>query len=208
LLLCQNRIDLPSPGRQLRHYRVAPDFRDAGSITPAATNCRKKQNEGLPHRLLLVRTLILRNSAPYPVIKLDKKLLTRRLWPAQGRVDGCGNNERFNFQDLVPLPQKYATFLRWLMRKGCSHRQFSNILGSAATFVLMEVETLGVARNLGWKVHMRCADGYREGTRSMRRCVYRKQLDLETLVCTRGTEFPAFALKSRGLCVQFVEVGW
>ena len=28
----------------------------------------------------------------------------------------------------------------------------------------MEVETLGVARSLGWKVHMRCADGYREGT--------------------------------------------
>jgi hypothetical protein len=28
-----------------------------------------------------------------------------------------------------------------------------------------------------WKVHMRCADGYREGTRSMRRCVYRKIRD-------------------------------
>ena len=55
----------------------------------------------------------------------------------------------------------------------------------------MEVETLGVARSLGWKVHMRCANGYREGTRSMRRCVYRKQLDLETLVCTRGPNFPS-----------------
>ena len=31
-----------------------------------------------------------------------------------------------------------------------------------STFVLMEVETLGVARSLGWKVHMRCADGYRQ----------------------------------------------
>jgi hypothetical protein len=46
----------------------------------------------------------------------------------------------------------------------------------------MEVETIGVARSLGWKVHMRCANGYRQETRSMRRCVYRKQLDLETLV--------------------------
>ena len=36
-------------------------------------------------------------------------------------------------------------------------------------FVLMEVETLGVARSLGWKVHMRCANGYRQETRSMRR---------------------------------------
>jgi hypothetical protein len=39
-----------------------------------------------------------------------------------------------------------------------------------------KVETLGVARSLGWTVHMRCANGYREGTRSMRRCVYRSQL--------------------------------
>ena len=44
-----------------------------------------------------------------------------------------------------------------------------------STFVLTEVETLGIARSLGWKVHMRCANGYREGTRSMRRCVYREQ---------------------------------
>jgi hypothetical protein len=29
-----------------------------------------------------------------------------------------------------------------------------------STFVLMEVETLGIARSLGWKVHMRCAHGY------------------------------------------------
>jgi hypothetical protein len=42
-------------------------------------------------------------------------------------------------------------------------------------------DPLGVARSLGWKVHMRCANGYRLETRSMRRCVYRKQLDLETL---------------------------
>jgi hypothetical protein len=54
----------------------------------------------------------------------------------------------------------------------------------------MEVETLGVARSLGWKVHMRCANGYREEARSMRRCVYHKQLDLETLVATRGPNFP------------------
>ncbi len=69
-----------------------------------------------------------------------------------------------------------------------------------STFVLMEVETLGIARSLGWKVHMRCAEGYRESTRSMRRCVYRKQLDLETLVCTRGPNFPLSRLESRLMC--------
>jgi hypothetical protein len=72
--------------------------------------------------------------------------------------------------------------------------------GRCSIFVLMEVETLGVARSLGWKVHMRCADGYRESTRSMRRCVYRKQLDLETLVCTRGPNFPLSRLESRLMC--------
>jgi hypothetical protein len=51
----------------------------------------------------------------------------------------------------------------------------------------MEVETLGIARSLGWKVHMRCADGYREGTKSMRRCVYRKHLDLEVFFSLAAT---------------------
>ena len=43
--------------------------------------------------------------------------------------------------------------------------------GGRSMFVLMEVETLGAARSLGWKVHMRCANGYRQETRSMRRCI-------------------------------------
>lgn len=57
-----------------------------------------------------------------------------------------------------------------------------------------------MARSLGWKVHMRCAGGYREGTRSTRRCVYRKQLDLETLVATRGPNFPLGRLETRLMC--------
>jgi hypothetical protein len=64
----------------------------------------------------------------------------------------------------------------------------------------MEVETLGVARSFGWKVHMRCANGYRQETRSIRKCVYRKQLDLETLVATRGPNFPLSRLESRLMC--------
>ena len=47
----------------------------------------------------------------------------------------------------------------------------------------MEVETLAWRGAFGWKVHMRCANGYRQE----RRCVYRKQLDLETLVATCHT---------------------
>jgi hypothetical protein len=39
---------------------------------------------------------------------------------------------------------------------------------------------------------MRCTNAYREGARSTRRCIYRKQRDLDTLVSTR-TELPAVA---------------
>jgi len=68
-------------------------------------------------------------------------------------------------------------------------------------FVLMEVETLGVARSLGWKVHMRCANGYRQETRSMRKCVYHRMLDLKTLVATKGPNFPLGRLEG-------VDVPW
>jgi hypothetical protein len=47
---------------------------------------------------------------------------------------------------------------------------------------------------------MRCANGYREETRSVRKCVYRKPLDLQTLVTTRGTNFPLSRLVSRLMC--------
>jgi hypothetical protein len=34
----------------------------------------------------------------------------------------------------------------------------------------------------------------------MRRCIYRKQLDLDALVCTRGPNFPLSRLESRLMC--------
>jgi hypothetical protein len=64
----------------------------------------------------------------------------------------------------------------------------------------MQADTLGIARSLGWRVHMRCSDGYRESTKSIRRCIYRKQLDLDTLVATRGLNFPLGRLESRLMC--------
>ena len=69
-----------------------------------------------------------------------------------------------------------------------------------STFVLMQVETLGIARSLGWKVHMRCAYGQRDGMKRVRECIYRKQLDIDTLVCTRGPNFPLSRLESRLMC--------
>ena len=47
---------------------------------------------------------------------------------------------------------------------------------------------------------MRCSYGYRESTRSIRKCVYRKQLDPDTLVATRGLNFPLGRLEGRLMC--------
>jgi hypothetical protein len=58
-------------------------------------------------------------------------------------------------------------------------------------FVLIEVETLGVARSFGWKVHMRCANGYRQETRSMRRCVYCKSAGSRDAGSDKRAKFPA-----------------
>jgi hypothetical protein len=59
----------------------------------------------------------------------------------------------------------------------------------------MDVETLGVARSLGWKVHMRCANGYRQETRSMRRCVSRKQLELRDAGLYARAELSALTVR-------------
>ena len=56
----------------------------------------------------------------------------------------------------------------------------------------MAIETLGEACSQGWRVTVRCAYGRSEGPRSQssRECNYRKELDMETLVWTRGRAFP------------------
>jgi hypothetical protein len=44
------------------------------------------------------------------------------------------------------------------------------------------------ALTLGWRVVARCVRGREDGpsSRSSRECTYRRELDIETLVCTRG----------------------
>ena len=52
----------------------------------------------------------------------------------------------------------------------------------------MGIETIGEAWNFSWEIHVRCPDDGREGLKHKRQCGYRKYLDLETLVCTRGRD--------------------
>ena len=64
----------------------------------------------------------------------------------------------------------------------------------------MAVETLGEAWNFGWQIRMRCLDNGREGLKHRRSCDYRAELDLQTLVCTRGRDFPLARIAQRLRC--------
>ena len=64
----------------------------------------------------------------------------------------------------------------------------------------MAVETLGQAFDFGWRVRIRCAHGKRDGMKSVPACLYRAELDMETLVCTRGRDFPLSWLQNYLKC--------
>lgn len=66
----------------------------------------------------------------------------------------------------------------------------------------MSVETLGQARRLGWRITARCSHGKRDGMKSVRECTYRYGLDMETLLWTRGPNFPLSQLPTRLMCPQ------
>ena len=62
------------------------------------------------------------------------------------------------------------------------------------------IESLGEARDNGWRITARCAWGRREGMKSIRECKASIRLDLDTLVWTRGAQFPASMLEGRLEC--------
>jgi hypothetical protein len=62
------------------------------------------------------------------------------------------------------------------------------------------IETIGEAWNFGWHLHMRCLDDGKEGLKHRKRCAYRTALDLQTLVSTRGRDFPLARISERLRC--------
>ena len=66
---------------------------------------------------------------------------------------------------------------------------------------MAEIETLGDAYDAQWGVRVRCS---REDPRISRnaRCEFEGNLDMATLVCTRGRGFPLARLASRLRCPQ------
>jgi hypothetical protein len=64
----------------------------------------------------------------------------------------------------------------------------------------MPVETLKDALSAGWRVHAQCIDGRVANDRSVAQCRYRAELDLESVVWTRGRSFPVSKLSERMMC--------
>jgi hypothetical protein len=56
------------------------------------------------------------------------------------------------------------------------------------------IETLGDAYDYGWKLTIRCAFGKRSGMRSVPECKLSVDIDLDTLIWTRGRQFPLDSL--------------
>jgi hypothetical protein len=62
------------------------------------------------------------------------------------------------------------------------------------------ISTLGEALDHGWRIHVRCAYGRRDGMKSVRGCVSSIALDLPSVVWTRGRDFPITKLDTRMKC--------
>jgi hypothetical protein len=62
------------------------------------------------------------------------------------------------------------------------------------------VETIGEAHAQCWKIEVRCAWGKRDAMKSIRECTRSQSLDLETLIWTRGRDFPLDSLSTRMKC--------
>jgi hypothetical protein len=64
----------------------------------------------------------------------------------------------------------------------------------------MTVETIGDAWRHGWRLRVRCGRGRHDTMKTTRECMGTPELDLETLVWTRGADFPFARLESRMKC--------
>jgi hypothetical protein len=64
----------------------------------------------------------------------------------------------------------------------------------------MSIETLGEAWSAGWRIYVRCLDDGGEGLKRRKPCSYRAELEMQTLVCTRGRDFPIARIAERLRC--------
>jgi hypothetical protein len=73
-------------------------------------------------------------------------------------------------------------------------------------------QTLGAAYLAGLRPHVTCLRGSRIGPTKVQACGYRADLDLESLIWTRGAKFPCWRLQQRLRCPRCggmsIEVRW
>lgn len=62
------------------------------------------------------------------------------------------------------------------------------------------VSTLGEAWDAGWRIRVRCAWGKRDGMKSIRECVESAELDMTSLIWTRGRDMPLTQIAERLKC--------
>jgi len=64
----------------------------------------------------------------------------------------------------------------------------------------MDIENLGDVWQAGGRLYVRCAKPRREGLKLVRPCGRRHELDVQTLIWTRGKSFPISMLSGRMKC--------
>ena len=62
------------------------------------------------------------------------------------------------------------------------------------------IATIGEAYDRGWKLRIYCRFGKRDAMQSIRECKAHVEVDLATLVWTRGRDFPVARLDTRMKC--------
>ena len=61
-------------------------------------------------------------------------------------------------------------------------------------------QTVGEAHGRMLRIMVRCSFGTKDGYKSIRECIHNYEVDVETLVWTRGSNFPIERLASRMMC--------
>ena len=62
------------------------------------------------------------------------------------------------------------------------------------------ISPLGEVHDLGWRLRVDCRFGKREGMKSIRACTAYSDIDVPTLIWTRGRDFPIARLETRMKC--------
>jgi hypothetical protein len=67
--------------------------------------------------------------------------------------------------------------------------------------------TLGEVYSAGWGIRIKCARSEQRAIVKLDRCAFETALSMETLVCTRGRDFPLARIASRLRCPNFGNMG-